>query len=405
MEVEPRDVLAQLAEVGTLPSNDGGIAATRLSAGLECSLRRVDDETLPFIAGGGSELQFIFGPYGRGKTHYLKALEHSFRQRGFVTAYVDTQAPFRWLTDTYRAVASAMLPPRRVATALNDKGVAAVIGHKLQNGDGSDGGRSLVSRVKAAVPLAADFRNLVIAYAIEAAHSSGDDDLIDDLDALLTAARAQRVTLGPLYRRHPHVRRPLGKLGKRNAAAWLRSLLSLPHVLGYGGLVVLFDETETFLRGGPRQRQTHFMHVRTFVDHVATGTFRGCAVYYAVTDEFADAAGRDLPALSQRIERVNVNEIDARRNPRAVWVNIDELTDPAPDDPSLFSQLSERVVDIGLDAGLTDHAARAILARTEPLFAQQANSIQAGRVRDFVKFVATSVVDELIEPKEGRQLP
>ena len=79
-----------------------------------------------------------------------------------------------------------------------------------------------------------------------------------------------RVTLGALYRRYPWVLRPLGKLGPRNAGVWLRALLALPRILGYPGLVVLFDETEVALRrGGTRQRQQHLAHVRTFVDHLA----------------------------------------------------------------------------------------------------------------------------------------
>ena len=66
----------------------------------------------------------------------------------------------------------------------------------------------------------------------------------------------------------------------------------------------MFDETETVLnRGSPRQRLRHLAHIRTFVDHLATGSYRGCAVYYAVAEEFIDTARDDLDALAQGIDR------------------------------------------------------------------------------------------------------
>ena len=90
---------------------DDGAAVLRVSAGLSESLDRIERETLPFIASGGGEIQFVFGPYGRGKTHFLKALAQWASERGCVTAYVDCQSPFESLVETYRAIAARMTPP------------------------------------------------------------------------------------------------------------------------------------------------------------------------------------------------------------------------------------------------------------------------------------------------------
>ena len=73
------ELLGHLASVGTPPED--GVAVSRLSVGLEVSLERFAHETLPFVASGGGELQLICGTYGRGKTHYLKALSHVARER------------------------------------------------------------------------------------------------------------------------------------------------------------------------------------------------------------------------------------------------------------------------------------------------------------------------------------
>ena len=392
MDVAPLELLAHLAELGTPP--DDGAAVLRVSAGLRNSLERIERETLPFIAAGGGEIQFVFGPYGRGKTHFLKALAQWASERGCGTAYVDCQRPFESLVETYRAIAAGMTPPgthRFFATT----GIARTLEARFTDLDAIEQ-RAVIARLKADRALSPDFRNLAVAYCTEAVAGGGDEDLADQLEALLANTPTFRVTLGTLYRKHPQLPRPLGKLTRRNAAVWLRAVLSLPQVLGYNGLVVLFDETEATLRIQPwsslsRRQQAHLAHIRTFVDHMATGAFRGCAIYYAVTEEFIDIAGRNLGALSQRIERARLPWVDGASNPRAVWVNIDELTEPRPQDPRFFADLSDRIIDIGLAAGLRSSDAGRIKHLLNDIGNRHANYITEGRVREFVKEAAELV--------------
>ena len=399
MGLAPVELLAHLAELGTPP--DDGDAVLRVSAGLHETLGRIEQETLPFIASGGGEIQFVFGPYGRGKTHFLKALAQWATDRDCVTAYVDTQRPFESLMGTYRAIAGAMTPPG-VRRFFANAGIARTIEARFGRMQWA-GQQAVIGRLKADRSLTPEFRNLALAYCTEAVAGGGDEELADRLEALLAATPTYRVTLGTLYRDYPKLPRPLGKLASRNAAAWLRSALSLPQVLGYNGLVVLFDETEAALRNTnfrygsylTRRQQAHLAHIRTFVDHMAIGAFRGCAIYYAVTEEFFDIAKRHLGALSQRIERVRPFQRDAQTNPRAVWVDIDELTDPGPQDTRFFSELSRRVVEIGLEAGLHEVEADAITNSLANDGRHYVNDISDGRVREFVKHAATLVVNRL----------
>ena len=383
------ETLAHLAGMGT-PPNDGA-AVLDVSAGLKESLERLERETLPFVAGGGGEIQFVFGPYGRGKTHFLKAVSEWARQYGFVTAYVDCmdgQSPFMSLIATYRAIAARMTPPE-THEPFGPTGVTRVIEAQFTDRDPA-AQRTLITHLKADKALSPDFRNLVLAYSTEGVIDGSDEYLADTLEAILAHIPTYRVTLGTLYRKYPHLPRPLGKLGRRNAAVWLRSLLSFPRALGYKGLLVLFDETETVLRRSRgRRQQAHLAHIRTFVDHMATGAFRGCAIYYAVTEEFIDIAGRSLGALSQRIERVRVPDT---RNPRAIWVGIDELTRPGPQDPRFFEELAERIVRIGRKSGLDHSDATWITALQQRRAKKYAEDINEGRVRDFVKETATLVL-------------
>lgn len=392
--VGPLEILAHLAETGTPPN---AIVAARISAGLGQTLDRMVNETFPFVASGGADLQFVHAPYGRGKTHFLKVLEHCAQQCGLVTAYVDCQygqSPFKSLVETYRAIAQNMMPPSQ-HRFFGTSGIAKVIEARFA-GKQAKAQQALIKSIKADDALMPDYRNLVTSYCTDSIGGGGDEELSESLEALLAATPSYRVTLGTLYRKHPHLLRPLGKLGRRNAAAWLRALLSLPRVLGYPGLVVLFDETELALsQGSARQRQQHLAHIRTFVDHMALGAFRGCAVYYAVVEDFIEIAHEHLAALSQRIERLPFSEVGDGRNQRAVWVNLDELTLPGPRDKRFFVELAEHIVGIGNEAGLPVESGERLLSEFNPLGAEcAANSIHEGIVREYVKMAAGKVARE-----------
>ena len=385
--MDPLKLLAHLASAGTPP--DDGESVLRISAGLSESLARTERETLSFVASGGGDLQFVVGSYGRGKTHYLKAVLQRARKQGFVTAYVNCdsgRSPFQSLEETYRAIASSMAPPAGTG------GVGSIVEALYVTRDTAER-RMLVERVKSNKALVLEFRNLVRAYA-DAVADYSDEDLADRLRALLSATPTYRVTLGELYQEYRRLRllKPLGKLAKRNAAAWLRALLSLPHVLGYPGLIVAFDETEIAVRsaGGAAQR-THLAHIRNFIDHMATGAFRGCAVYYAVAEEFMDLAGNELEALSQRIRR----ELPSQRNPRAVWADLDELTCPRTHELAFFQELSGRIVDIGREGGLPESAGERLTPRLRELAETAVRDIREGAVRGYVKDVAAIVANAL----------
>ena len=392
MAASPFEVLAHLAATGTPP--DDAAAAARFSAGLQETLERLERETFPFLAAGGSELQFVHGHYGRGKTHFLKTLSHAACKRGFVTAYVDCadgESPFKSLRSTYRSIAARMEPPPTERQFFGTSGVARVV-EDLFTGKSRSTQADIIRRRRMDRSLCADFRNLVVAHCTHGLQAHGDEELADDLEALLSASPTYHVTVGGLYRAHPGLPRPLGKIVRRNAAAWLRSLLSLPHLLGYPGLIVLFDETETVLyRESPRRRQRHLAHIRTFVDHLATGAYRGCAVYYAVAEEFIDTARDDLGALAQRIDRVRAQTGYERRNPRAVWVDIDELTFPGPRDPRFFDELADRILELGIEAGLDASGLPAIRHDIRRRASSYVHALNEGRVRDFVKDTAAAV--------------
>lgn len=398
--MKPIEILAHLATVGTPPDAP---SALEMAVGLDGYTDHLSRETLPFLTGGGCELQFVYGQYGRGKTHFLQTIRELARCHGFVTAYVDCrmgQSPFKSLQETYRMIAQAMTAPEENQDSRYTKGVAGVIRQALLL---TDNVSNQLHAVRAHPGLVSDYRNLVYAFANNAASGETHLNLGEALTSLLNADSGYAVRVGSLYRDHPHLPRPIGKIGRRNAAAWLRSLLSLPWALGYPGLILLFDETErghSFSSRMSVAQQLHLANLRNFVDHMAVGAFQGVSIHYAVVEDFIELARERLEALSQRIERVRVDVIDSDGiligNPRAVWVSLDELTQPSPQDTSFFLQLGAKIIDIGCQAGLSEERIPPLkeqFSSEAPAFAE---SIFEGAVREYVKLAAASVAREVV---------
>lgn len=399
--MEPLEILAHLAGIGTPPD---GPTALNLSVGLDQTISRLDQETFPFLSGGGCELQFVHGQYGRGKSHFLRTVETFARNHGFVTAYVECgmgNSPFKSVRDTYEMIAKHMVAPPSDQAGPPVEGVAGVIRERFRSLK-RDAQIELLMKVHKSQYLSPDYRKVVYALGLKSVTGETNIGLRESLEALLNADSAFHVTLGSLHKAHPDLPKPLGKLGNRNAGQWIRSLVSLPRILGYPGLIILFDETEkghSFGQRYSRSQQEHLANLRNFVDYMALGSFRGVGIFYAVVEDFLEVAKERLEALSQRIERVSdslaTQNGKRKSNPRAVWVSLDELTDPAPNTPVFFEHLGAKIIEVGRLAGLPEDRERLVRGRLKEKATTSSESIFVGAVREFVKFAAAQVAQEV----------
>ncbi len=388
-----RDILQRLAQYGTL---DDPEVAARLSTGLTGFLTHWEREVLTFVAAGGAELRFVEGPNGRGKTHFLQALEITAQRAGFVTCRVECgmqHKPFGSLQETYRAIVTTMS-----ATSVAGNGAGMGLGAIL----GGLPAERMMEFLKSPRGNPA-FRNLVIAYAKRAQAGSLRDQVTLDLRALLHHDSNRRVIFSELFEAAKDLavklHRPLGRIGKRNAAVWLRSLLALPRRLGFKGVVVLFDETGADISirspfGSFGEHQRHLANLRNLVDHLATGGIPGCSVVYATTRDLVEIARQDYPALSQRVERIQELSVFAvpAPNPRAIWCRLDELTHPAPDMPEFFQELGERLLALAKDAELPAKRLAAVGGQLPELAKKMSENMTQATVRDFIKQTASDII-------------
>jgi hypothetical protein len=135
------------------------------------------------------------------------------------------------------------------------------------------------------------------------------------------------------------------------------------------------------------------------VDYCALGAFNGCLILYAAADDFVESARRDLDALAQRIEPPSLLNGEWPSSIRSVWTDLDDLTTPSTNDPRFFELLSDRIVDLGVEAGLSTQGVRALKPALSRSAVRAANSPTSSVVREFVKNAASLVLTEV--PRNG----
>ena len=376
-----RDALNQLSSNGVLADRR---VASEMAVGLDKFSRTWTEEILPFIATGGSELRFIEAPYGRGKTHFVQHLSTLAEAEGFLICHAICGvqlSPFQSLEETYRAVAKSMMA--------NIDGIDVVgLDKILVTID-----NLRVMELQDAPRINPAFRNLAIAHSRMRRQQLREYPGLADLRALLMGDTSRRVVFRDLYRSIPSISRPLGKLGRRNAGSWLRSLFSLPRLLGFKGFALFFDESGAdmhYARLSRQRKRQHLSNLRILVDHMAVGSMPGAVIVYAVTHDLLEHAARDYPALAQRISRVSEQDEWNRvpPNPRAIWSQLDHLTIPARSSRMFYQRLLDRLVEFARKSDIQERR----IERAQRFGAESmdkfAGSIESDVVRIFVKEIA-----------------
>ena len=385
MPIVHSESLRQLATSGTISDSE---VAHKISVGLDGFCTMWTEEVLPFIAAGGSELRFVEGAYGRGKTHMLRVLSKISEERGFLTCYTSCgtdSEPFESLETTYRAVAKNIRWINGGEPVIGLPRILETV--SCQN----------LTNLRNSPQVVAPVRNLCRAYHEFRKDRLAQSSTVTDLRELLIGNNSHRVLFRELFRNNPTLPRPISKLGKRNAGQWLRSLLSLPRLLGFKGIIVMFDETGADLhmkKIGKRLRQAHMANLRNLIDHMAIGDLPGCAIVYGVTNDLLELAKADYPALAQRIERTEDPQMwkALESNPRAVWTDLDELTDPQPPSVEFFVALGQRLVSLANETGSCQKTPREVEGIIRKAIQQASETAQDDSIRVFVKRIAGSLL-------------
>jgi hypothetical protein len=355
----------KLGESGTPPE----IGVSHFSVGLESILKTLDDEYLGPEFGAVNKLQLsafklVVGSYGGGKTHLLYSIRDLAWRRGFVASYVPLSpagCPFDRLDLVYKEAVANLMYPRQddEEFTFGDRGVEAFFESLFMDkrrsmaADATDDDH-LSEMLHAYARTITGTESGSVAHAARAAFESrikGDDD---------TFEAATRWLKGEAYDRKLHG--PMGiieKIDKASAFKMLRSIAQLLNILGFSGLVLLFDEGERALSlQSSKAKIAALDNLRQIVDECGNARLPSCMIFYAIPNS-QDLLGGQGPvhqALSGRLERIFRQD-----NPTAPQIDL-ERVDVEPRE--LLRGIGERLAriygiayGIQLNASVADHNA------------------------------------------------
>lgn len=305
--------------------------ASAYSSGMETLIDAISRRHLAPVPHAG-KIRFVHGSWGSGKTHLFRLLSDAAFDEGWLVASVELSAhetPFNKFELVLVSIIRNIALPTHPASSSSNAPFADVLREALIREAGEDGNltgafQTLSDRLFADPAIDIDVKRVVRAYWETFVADVSDDIVLEEHRGLLMqwfAGEAHKATMRSTY----GVQKVISK---ENARLILASLTALVQMLGYKGLLILFDESEmahsTMSKSSLKQAHNNLLHLLNEAGEVP-GLF---LVYAAVPEFFTDPRSGVViyGALSARIGTVPET---APRALEKVW-NLDaQATGPA----------------------------------------------------------------------------
>jgi len=290
------------------------------TAGLDEYLKAIQSEYLKtFIAAGGASFKMVIGGYGQGKTHFLYCVQDMAWKDNYVTSYValsPVQTPFSDPAKVYsELVKQIAAPPEGIAEP--EKGIDNLIcqWYLTKNREFDVLGPKKEEALDSYLKSLPTFESLSFTQAVRQAFRSlaaENEENFEQIVAWLNGELQDKKVYGKYG--------ILQKVNKVNAFALIRSVAKWVKEIGYSGLIVLFDETETLPSFSSKQKEILLSNLRQLIDE-CSGRFRNVLIFYSLPDEgFLDSKGVVYEALKTRLDSVF-----HFRNPTGTKIRLDDL--------------------------------------------------------------------------------
>jgi len=340
-----RTIVEMLGQSGT-PVAKG---VSYYNVGTESILNTLDAHYFSsYLADGGAVFKLVVGDYGSGKSHFLYCVRDRAWERNFAVSKVDLspkESPYDDQKRVYGAVASSILWYEPGSSTDDERGLTRFLEGTL---------RRLVfpHGLDISDPEAAELPD--VQGLLQTLVNTGVDSLSFHKAIqhyFYALMRDQTLRLDALGRwlhgeeTSPEDNRDLRTIGvterisKTNAFKMLRSLCQTVRVLGYNGLVLLFDEGDRMLSMGGKSEKTATDNLREVIDR-CRDELPGAMFMYAVPPEFIKSVIPKYPALQQRISAPN---FFSRANPFSPQISLEQLDMP---DEIVLTEIGNRLLPI-----------------------------------------------------------
>lgn len=329
-------IINKLGSSGTPP--EVGIEA--FTIGLEKYLAVVNQEYLNGILKNYhlSSFKLVIGNYGGGKTHFLYSVRNLAFKNGYVVVYValnPTECPFDKLELVYKQVVNNLQIPAQANDIMTPPitGIEGFIENwyntvkeKINHIDAINDYLNVLKGVE----------SISFLNAVKAAFFNIATDNYEEFQAIVQYLKGEDISkdIKARYRISERV-------DKSTAFRMIRSLIQWLHLIGYNGVIFLFDEAERGISmSNSKDKRRALDNLRQIIDECGNSRLPGAMFFYAIPDEnlLLEGSGGVYEALKQRL-RSAFSQI----NPLGVKINLEELG-IQPED--FLVQLGEKLVSI-----------------------------------------------------------
>ncbi len=382
---------------GTVPAE----GLERLAVGIATEERVIADQ-LEYVAAGRSDLKFVRGDFGSGKTFLIcRALEIA-RTHGFATTHVviSPDTPLHKLAALYRAIAQSL------RTETGEAALKSIIDtwiyrieERLIGSMGEEDEEQLAAAASEEIEaclLRISGENSGLAAAVRTYYQANNRGDFAIAQAALGWIAGEE-TVGRSFKSEAGLK---GAVDEGSALPFLRGLTRIIVQAGYRGLAIAFDEAETTQGSSRPLREKGYVNLRRIIDSVDRNEMPHSLLLFTGTPSFFEGPKgiRSLPPL---FDRLQVMEDDGFANPLQTQIVLQRF-----DERRLF-EVASRVVEIYSEAysevdpeRVSLRFIRAMIDRITLRFGGRIDVIPRIFLREFVDILDKCALHATYDPME-----
>jgi len=305
-----RAIINKVGGYGTPPE----FGIEYFSVGLESYLRVIEDDYFNFPGHQNiSTFKLITGNYGGGKTHFLYLIRNLAWRYNCITSYISlsaTECPFDRLELVYKKIISNISTPLTGAEILSpwELGVEVLL-RKWYYRVRED--RNFLSLVK-------NLESISYTNCIKGALMNLGSDDEEGFYSLIQWLKGEDIP------RELKLRYRISeRIDRTTAFRMLRSFIQFINLIGFNGVIFLFDEAERGMSiSSAKDKRRALDNLRQIVDECGNSRLPGAMFFYAVPDEnlLLEGTGGVYEALKQRL-RSSFTKI----NPAGVKIDLEKI--------------------------------------------------------------------------------
>lgn len=296
MQVISKDsIITSLNKIAQNGTDDVEIADL-IDVGNQDYMNYLENEVIEnLIAKGGATCKFIEGAYGAGKTHLLNLIYKKALSKGMLVAFTTLDSAVS-LTDWKLVVEYILENVEYRHEGITYKSLPEILtfaGERLVD----DRQKEILNTAK--LP-SASFKNAIL---LALNKKNLNNEAWEVVKEYLVGRKVNVQTFKSVG-----INNIRASLSKSNAENILKTVLSSLHILGFKGVVLLFDENERTLSGFgeriSRRNQLAANLMRRLIDGCSSGALEGVLIVFSVLPDFISQIANRYEALAQRLQIV-----------------------------------------------------------------------------------------------------